>query len=126
LSKIHYIFNTGRNHVEPPFGEDLLSADDDRTADGPREPLCELAVPDLVVAGDGNRVEALAFRLEHETPRRKRAVAPHRAVVMKVSREHPISAQAERRRLRSPIADAAGDKADGDERSGCDLQARHH
>src|SRR5262245_37295423 len=101
--------------------EDLLADQHRRAADEAGEPAPDLRVGDLVVAGDRDRIEPLPLRLEHESDRRQRAVAPGRTMEMEVGGEQATLAERDRRPRLRPI----GDRPDRDADEKCD-EARAH
>ena len=90
-----------------------ISCPDDHRRSSPstQEPTADLAVGDLVVAGDRDRVKALPLGLEDEAPRRERPVAP----VSSCGCESPQQAHGSRRaggpRGARSIAYCAGDNS---------------
>ena len=96
--------------------EDLLAHEHGRAADETREPARDLRIGHLVVRRDRDRVQSLPLGLEHEPPWRQRAVAPRRAVDVKVGREHAVPAEIDRRAdgraIRHPAGQAGDDEQD--------------
>jgi hypothetical protein len=95
--------------VETVIAEHLVADEDGRSTERPRIPMADVRAHCLIVAGDGNGVEPLMIGFEHEPPGRQGAVAPDRAVRVKVSGQHSVPAKYQRRTIGRPVRDGAGD-----------------
>ena len=101
---------------------DLFAGQHGRAAGDAREPASDLAVEHLIVAGDGDGIEPLPPRLQHQTPRRDAVAAPGRTVDVKVSGQNakavnapaPAPAPADRWRCRRRSPAPRGRPRSGD------------
>ena len=91
----HAARHAHRNHVVAGR-QDLLPRQDRGTSDQLREPSADFAVGNLVVSGDGNRVEPLPLRFEDDSSRRQPAVAPRRALCVEIGGDDPVTADCQR------------------------------
>ncbi len=79
--------------------------------------MTDLCRDDLVVVGDGNRVQGTSARLDRDVPRPERAIAQE-AVDMQVGLQDEVPAARRRAVDRQHVRERARDETGSDERNG--------
>src|SRR5437870_1225105 len=77
--------------------DDFLTGENCWSAELAHEPSADSCVDNFIVSGDRDCVQVLLPRLERQSNRRESAVAPCRAVSMKIGRNDAITGEHQRR-----------------------------